>query len=82
LELGVDPAEPLVAGAAGLILDSWRPDGHFREAFDALTAKLVDGQVVVERVVPKLARLSFCAKGKPSELATDRYREIVANIGE
>jgi hypothetical protein len=58
-----------------------KADPRFHEAFDALTAKLADGQMVVERVVPKLAKLNFCAKGKPSDLATRRYREIVANLG-
>jgi len=52
------------------------------EAFDALSSAVVDGQMVVERVVPKLATLSFCAKGKPSELATARYREIGVNLGQ
>jgi len=56
-------------------------DERFLGAFRALESKLVDGQIVVERVVPKLAKLAFCKKGKPSELATRRYREIVANLG-
>jgi hypothetical protein len=38
--------------------------------------------VVIERVVPKLAKLSFCGKGKPSKLATKRYQEILENLGE
>jgi len=37
--------------------------------------------MAVERVVPKLSKLSFCKKGKPSELATKRYREILERIG-
>lgn len=56
-------------------------DRRFLEAFAALQSKTVDGQIVVERVVPKLARLSFCKKGAPSELATKRYREILQNLG-
>lgn len=58
-----------------------KKDKRFLEALDALESKMVDGQIVVERVVPKLAELSFCKKGKPSELATKRYREIIENIG-
>lgn len=58
-----------------------KADPRFLEALSALEAKMVDGQVVVERVVPKLAGLSFCKKGRPSELATRRYHEILANIG-
>lgn len=57
-----------------------RVDQRFLEAFHALESKLVDGQIVVERAVPKLANLNFCKKGAPSELATRRYREILANL--
>lgn len=59
-----------------------KADGRFLEALGALRAKLKDGQVVVERVVPKLAKLEFCKKGRPSALATRRYREILDNIGQ
>jgi len=58
-----------------------KKDERFLEAFKALESKVVDGQIVVERVVPKVAKLTFCKKGKPSELATKRYREIIANLG-
>lgn len=60
--------------------DRAKNDPRFREAFEALRSKTVDGQIVVERVVPKLAKLAFCRKGAPSELATKRYREILANL--
>ncbi|MBR0599906.1 prenyltransferase [Sinanaerobacter chloroacetimidivorans] len=56
-------------------------DKRFLEALEALQSKLVDGQIVVERVVPKLAGFSFCKKGKPSSLATMRYHEIMNNLG-
>ncbi len=59
-----------------------RKDSRFLEAFALLQSKLVDGQVVVERVVPKLAKLSFCQKGKPSILATGRFQEIISNMGD
>jgi hypothetical protein len=58
-----------------------KEDKRFLEAFKALHSKLNDEKIVVERVVPKLAKLSFCEKNKPSELATKRYHEILANIG-
>lgn len=58
-----------------------RKDRRFLEAFRALEAKAADGQIVVERVVPKLAGLSFCKKGKPSEKAAFRYQEILHNLG-
>jgi len=55
-------------------------DSRFLEAFELLKSKTVNGQLIVERVVPKLAKLSFCKKGKPSELATKRYNEILNNL--
>jgi hypothetical protein len=61
--------------------DRAKNDPRFRAALDALSATLDNGQVVVQRVVPKLAKLSFCAKGKASEPATRRYREVLANLG-
>ena len=55
-------------------------DSRFKEAFEALSSTLQDGKIVVQRVVPKLAKLSFCQKGKISELATKHYLEIVENL--
>ena len=57
-----------------------KEDKRFLEALETLESKMVDGQIVVERVVPKLAGLSFCKKGKTSELATIRYHEILRNL--
>uniref|UniRef100_UPI000A650119 hypothetical protein n=1 Tax=Clostridium sp. NkU-1 TaxID=1095009 RepID=UPI000A650119 len=37
-------------------------DSRFLEAFEKLKSKTVNGQIIVERVVPKLAKLSFCKK--------------------
>lgn len=59
-----------------------KTDKRFLEALSVLEAKLINGMIPVERVVPKLAKLSFCEKGKPSELATMRYNEILRNIQE
>lgn len=59
-----------------------RRDERFLEALKALGSKLVDGQIVVERVVPKLASFSFCKKGAPSVLATRRYLEVLQNCGK
>ena len=58
-----------------------KKDKRFLEALHSLESKLVDGQIVVERVVPKLSKLSFCKKGEPSALATLRYHEILINLG-
>lgn len=57
-----------------------RKDKRFLEAFKMLESKTVDGQIFVERVVPKLAGLSFCKKGEASALATMRYQEILRNL--
>ena len=57
-----------------------KKDNRFLEAFAALESKLQDGRIVVERVVPKLAKLNFCRKGEPSALATERYHEIKDNL--
>ena len=57
-----------------------RKDKRFLEALEILESKLVDGQIVVERIVPKLAGLSFCKKGKASTLATKRFHEILHNL--
>ena len=59
-----------------------REDKRFWEALKSLESKMLDGKIVVERVVPKMAKLSFCKKGEPSELATKRYEEILKNISK
>lgn len=58
-----------------------KEDSRFREALKTLESKMIDGQIVVERVNPKLAGFSFCKKGEPSILGTMRYHEILRNIG-
>lgn len=61
--------------------DRAKDDERFVEALRALESKLdARGRVVVEHPNRKLADLSLCAAGRPSELATGRYREIVANL--
>lgn len=62
--------------------DKARDDSRFLEALEALKSKTVDGQIVVERVVPKLRGLTFCKKGEPSVLATKRYNEILENMSK
>lgn len=55
-------------------------DPRFLEAFALLKEKTVEGQIVVERIVPKLAKLSFCKKGEVSEVGTKRFQEILDNF--
>lgn len=61
--------------------DRARGDARYLEALRALESRLDSrGRVVVERPNRRLASLSFCAAGRPSTLATGRYREIVGNL--
>jgi len=57
-----------------------KKDERFLEALKILESKMVDGQIVIERVMPKLAKLDFYKKGKPNALATRRYHEIIDNL--
>lgn len=61
--------------------DRAKRDPRFLEALAALEATLADGKIVVQRPHHKLASFTFCKKGEPSELATERYREIRRNLG-
>lgn len=54
-----------------------REDKRFLEA---LQGKIVDKQIVIERISKNLAELSFCRKGQTSVLATKRYLEIIENM--
>ncbi len=61
--------------------DAARRDPRFRMAAAALATKLdSEDRVVVEQPHRGLKGLSFCRRGQPSELATTRYREIVASV--
>ena len=62
--------------------DRAKKDRRFLDALGVLEAKLVNGKIVVERPNQKLAGFAFCKKGAPSDLATERYHEIVKNLGE
>lgn len=60
--------------------DRAKKDERFLDALGVLESKLTNGRVVVERTNPKLAAFAFCKKGKPSDLATERYRELLRNL--
>ena len=60
--------------------DQARNDPRFREALAVLESRLVNGQIVPERVHRRLTDLTFCRRGQPSELATARYRQILSNV--
>ncbi len=58
-----------------------KSDTRFRAALEVLQSKLNgDDQVVVERPHRGLKALELCAQGRPSELATGRYRELCRNL--
>jgi len=59
-----------------------KKDQGFLEALGALESMLVKGKIVVENPHRKLAGFSFCKKGEVSELATERYHEILKNLSE
>jgi hypothetical protein len=60
--------------------DKAKKDKRFLDALGVLKTKLSDGRLVVERPNQKLAGFAFCQKGKPSDLATERYHEILKNL--
>lgn len=60
--------------------DAAKRDPRFLDALSVLQSKLKDGQIVVERPHAKLAKLTFCKKGEPSELATEKYQTILENL--
>lgn len=60
--------------------DKAKNDERFLEALRVLQSKLVDDMIVVERPNSKLASLTFCKKGEPSDLATECYHEILSNM--
>ncbi|MDP4240896.1 MAG: prenyltransferase [Bacteroidota bacterium] len=55
-------------------------DTRFLEALNVLKSKTVDGKIIVDNPNSKLADFTFCKKGEPSGLATERYQEILNNI--
>lgn len=57
-----------------------KKDRRFQEALGVLESKLVNGKIIVERPNQKLAGFSFCRKGQPSDLGTERYHEILRNL--
>ena len=60
--------------------DVAKRDPRFLDALGVLQGKLRDGKIVVERPHAKLANLTICKKGEVSELATQKYEQIVRNL--
>lgn len=57
-------------------------DKRFLEAYQILENKVVNNEIIIERVVPKLSKLSSYRKGQPSILATAKYNEIRKNVNK
>lgn len=57
-----------------------RQDLRFQEVFQALRERTQNQQIVIENVNRKLADLDFCQKGQVSELATQKYLEILSRV--
>ena len=58
-----------------------RRDARFEAAFSVLDSKLsAKKEMIVERPHRGLKDLNFCAQGRPSKTATDRYNEIQRNL--
>jgi len=60
--------------------DAAQRDPRFLDALFVLQSKLRGDQIIVERPHAKLAKLDFCKKGEPSELATEKYKLLVDNL--
>lgn len=58
-----------------------KKDQRFLEGLRVLESKLTNGKIVVENPNRKLVGFSFCKKEEPSDLATERYHEILKNLG-
>ena len=57
-----------------------KTDQRFLEALEVLKSKLSNGTIVIENPNRKLAAFSFCRKDEPSDIATQRYDEILRNL--
>lgn len=57
-----------------------KKDNRFLYALNVLKSKMVNGKIIIENPNRKLANFSFCKKGEPSDLATERYHEILNNL--
>lgn len=54
-------------------------DKRFKEAYKLLLSKLQNDQIIVENPNRQLSKMELCFKGKTSELATKRFKEIQTN---
>jgi len=57
-----------------------RKDKRFKEAYRVLESKLRDGKMMVENPNRQLADLDSCYKGRTSDVATKKFKEIRKNL--
>ncbi len=60
--------------------NSAKQDNRFKEAVKALDGKTSNGMLIVENPHRRLAKMNFCKKGEPSDLATIRYKDLKDRI--
>ena len=60
--------------------DRAKKDPRFLNALNVLQSKMIEGKIIVENPNRKLENFLFCKKGEPSDLATNRYLEILNNL--
>lgn len=60
--------------------NSAQKDKRFKDAINELDKKVSSGKLIIENPNRRLAKLQFCKKGEPSELATLRYNELKKRI--
>lgn len=53
-----------------------KADKRYKQALDALEQKLANGKLIIENPNKRLAKMTFCRKGEPSDLATTRFEEL------
>lgn len=57
-------------------------DRRFLNAYATLASKLdAEGRLIVENPHRRLGRLGMCARGRPSDVATRRFREVRERLG-
>lgn len=60
--------------------DKAKNDTRFLEAIAALDEKVINGKLVIQNPNRGLAKLGFCKKGEPSEIATTRYQALKSRL--
>lgn len=56
--------------------DRAKRDKRFKQAFAALEQKLDHGKLIIENPNRQLAKMAFCRKDEPSDLATTRFEQL------